>query len=108
MYWAVSFAVLQVQRALRTIFTLFKIRIIIINLLSPLRLHTISSIQIPQSTNRYNSMLPSVYVSPLKLYLATKIDLHGISGSAFFRNHLKVRVSPLKSPVYYKVQCQDV
>ena len=33
-------------------------------LLSPLRLHS-TSIQIPQSTNTYNSMLPSIYVSPL-------------------------------------------
>ena len=68
-------------------------------LLSPLRLHSASSIQIPQSTKRYNSMLPSVYVSPLKLYSATKINLHGVSDSAIFRNHLKVRLSPLKSPV---------
>ena len=66
-------------------------------LLSPLRLHSAPSIQIPQSTNRYNSMLPSVYVSPLKLYSATKINLHGVSD--LFRNHLKVRLSPLKSPV---------
>ena len=42
-------------------------------------------------------MLPSIYVSPLKLYSATKINLHGISGSALFRNHLKVFISPLKS-----------
>ena len=68
-------------------------------LLSPLRLHSASSIQIRQSTNRYNSMLPSVYVSPLKLHSATKINLHGVSDSALFRNHLKVRLSPLKSPV---------
>ena len=68
-------------------------------LLSPLWLHSASSIQIPQSTNRYNSMLPSVYVSPLKLHSATKINLHGVSDSALFRNHLKVRLSPLKSPV---------
>ena len=68
-------------------------------LLSPLRLQSASSIQIPQSTNRYNSMLPSVYVSPLKLHSATKIDLHWVSDSALFRNHLKVRLSPLKSPV---------
>ena len=47
----------------------------------------------------YNSMLPSVYVSPLKLHSATKINLHGVSGSSLFRNHLKVRLSPLKSPV---------
>ena len=68
-------------------------------LLSPLLLHSASSIQIPQSTNKYNSMLPSVYISPLKLRLATKINLHGVSGSFLFRNHLKVRLSPLKSPV---------
>ena len=69
-------------------------------LLSPVQLHSASSIiQIPQSTNRYHSMLPSVYVSPLKLYLAIKVNLHGVSDSALFRNHLKVRLSPLKSPV---------
>ena len=68
-------------------------------LLSSLRLHSASSKQIPQSTNRYNSMLPSVYVSTLKLHSATRINLHGVSDSALFRNHLKVRLSPLKSPV---------
>ena len=67
-------------------------------LLSPLWLHSASSIQILQSTNRYNSMLPSVYVSPLKLHSVT-LNLDGVSDSALFRNHLKVRLSPLKSPV---------
>ena len=62
-------------------------------LLSPLCLHSASSIQIPQSTNRYNSMLPSVYVSPLKLHSVTKINLHGVSDSALFRNHLKKTIS---------------
>ena len=64
---------------------------------SSLRLHPASSIQIPQSTNRYNSMLPSVYVSLLKLHSATKINLHGVSDSALFRNLLKVCLSPLKT-----------
>ena len=68
-------------------------------LLSPLWLHSTSSIQIPQSTYRYNSLLPSVYISSLKLHLVTKINLHGVSDSDLFRNHLKVRLSPLKSPV---------
>ena len=53
--------------------------------------------QIPQSTNRY--MLPSVNVSHLKLHSTTKVNLHGVSNSALFRNHLKVCLSPLKSPV---------
>ena len=73
-------------------------------LLSPLWLHSASSIQIPKSTNRYNSMLPSVYVSPLKLHSATKINLHGVSDSALFRNHLKVRLSALKSPVGVSIE----
>ena len=62
-------------------------------------IHSASSIQIPQSTYRYSSMLPPVYVSPLKLHSATKINLHGVSGSALFRNHIKVRLSPFKSQV---------
>ena len=51
-------------------------------LLSSLRFHSTSSIQIPQSTNRYYSMLSSVYVSPLKLHSATKTNLQGVSDSA--------------------------
>ena len=40
-------------------------------------------------------MLPYIYVSPLKFHLATKINLHEVSDSALFRNHLKVRLSIL-------------
>ena len=43
-----------------------------------------------------DSILPSVYVSPLKLHPAIRINLHGVSDSVLFRNHLKVRLSPLK------------
>ena len=68
-------------------------------ILSPLRLHSASSIRIPQSTNRYNSMLPSVYVSPQNLHWVTRINLHGVSDSVLVRNHLKVCLSLLKSPV---------
>ena len=41
-------------------------------MLSPLWLRSDSSIQIPQSSNRYNSMLPSVYISSLKLHTGPK------------------------------------
>ena len=64
-------------------------------LLSPLQLHSASSIQIPQSTIRFNFMLPFVYVSPLKLHSATKINLYLVSDTALFRNHLKVCLSPV-------------
>ena len=51
-----------------------------------------------KTTRRY-SMLPSVYVSPLKLHSATKINLHGVSVFALLKNYLNVHISPLKSPV---------
>ena len=44
-------------------------------------------------------MLPYVYDSPLKRHSATKINLHGLSGSVLFRNHLKDRISLLRSSV---------
>ena len=40
-----------------------------------------------------------MYVSPPKPYLASKNNLHRISVSCLFRNHLKVCSSRLKSPV---------
>ena len=68
-------------------------------LLSPLWLHSAFSIQIPQSTNIYNSMILSIYVSPLKRHSAIKINLHEVFDSARFINHLKVCLSPLKLTV---------
>ena len=44
--------------------------------------------------------LSYVYVSTLKLHLTTKINLHGVSDSTHFRNHLRVRLSPLKSHIH--------
>ena len=70
-------------------------------LLSPLWLHSASSIQNPHSAIIYNSMLLSVYLSPLKLHSVTKINLHGVSDSTLFGNHLKVPLSPLKSPLLW-------
>ena len=56
-------------------------------------------IKFSRSTNRYNSILPSVETWMTFKLITTKINLHGVSDSALFRNHLKVRLSPLKSPV---------
>ena len=36
--------------------------------ISPIRLISASSLQIPRSTARFNSLLPTVNVSPLKLH----------------------------------------
>ena len=52
----------------------------------------------PEKFKKLLIIEPSVYVSRLKLHSATKINLHRVSESALLRNHLKVRLSPLKSP----------
>ena len=70
--------------------------------ISPLRLHSASSVQIPHSTNRFKSLLPSVKVTPLKLHSASSINLHGASNYNTFRNRLNVRLSPVKSPILWK------
>ena len=88
---------------------------------SPIRLHSASSLQIPRSTARFNSLLPTVNVSPLKLH-SVSINLYGTSNYNIFRNHLRIRLSPIKSPILLKyknpyirnsmyptiVQCQEL
>ena len=64
---------------------------------SPIRLHFTSSLQIPRSTARFNSLLPTVKVSPLKLH-----TVYGASNYNIFSNHLRIRLSPIKSPILLK------
>ena len=61
----------------------------------PIRLHSASSLQIPRSTARFNSLLPTVNVSPLKLHSVSSINLYGASNYNIFRNHLRIRLSPI-------------
>ena len=65
--------------------------------ISPIRLHSASSLQIPRSTARFNSLLPTVKVSLLKLHSVLSINLYGASNYNIFRNHLRIRLSPIKS-----------
>ena len=68
----------------------------------PIRLHSASSLQILRSTARFNTLLPTVNVSPLKLYSVSSINLYGASNYNIFRNHLRIRLSPIKSPILLK------
>ena len=70
--------------------------------ISPVRLHSASSLQTPRSTARFNSLLPTVDVSPLKLHSVSFINLYGASNYNIFRNHLRIRLSPIKSPILLK------
>ena len=61
--------------------------------ISPIRLHSASSLQIPRS---------AVNVSPLKLHSVSSINLYGTSNYNIFSNHLRIRLSPIKSPILLK------
>ena len=70
--------------------------------ISPIRLHSASSLQISRSTARFNSLLPTVNVSPLKLHSVSSINLYGASNYNIFSDHLRIRLSPIKSPILLK------
>ena len=67
--------------------------------ISPLRLHSASSVRIPHSINNFRTMLPSVL--PLNLFSATSV-FSGAGNTNMFKNNLRIRRSPLKSPVLRK------
>ena len=70
--------------------------------ISPLRLHAASSVRIPTSTHSFRTLLPTVRIRPLNLFSASSVDLHGTSNTNVLRNNLRVRLSPIKSPVLRK------
>ena len=63
---------------------------------------TASTVRIPHSTNNFQNLLPTVRVTPLNLFSASTVNLHGASNSNMFRNNLQIRLSPLKSPILRK------
>ena len=70
--------------------------------ISPLRLHAASSVRIPTSTHSFRTLLPTVRMRPLNLFSASSVDLHGASNTNILRNNLRVKLSPIKSPVLLK------
>ena len=68
--------------------------------ISPLRLHAASSVRIPTSTQSFRTLLPTVRIRPLNLFSASSVDLHGASNTNVLHNNLRVRLSPIKSPVF--------
>ena len=70
--------------------------------ISPIRLHSASCLHFPRSTARFNSLLPTVNISPLKLYSILSINLYGAFNYNSFSNHLRIRLSPIKSHILLK------
>ena len=70
--------------------------------ISPLRLDAASSVRIPSSTDSFQTLLHTVRIRPLNLFSASSVDVHGASNINVLRNYLRVRFSPIKSPVLRK------
>ena len=72
---------------------------------SPRRVQTASSVRIPQNIGR--SLLPTINITPLKLSSVSSIRLNGASNCNIFRNSLRIRLSPVKSPIIRKYKNLD-
>lgn len=70
--------------------------------LSPLRLHSASSIQIPQNNSSFLRTKPYVRLTPLNLHSATSFHVPSNNITRIFNNGSKVSVTPLGSPVLRK------
>ena len=70
--------------------------------LTLLRLHSASSVQIPNSINNFQTLIPAQRLRPLNLLSASSVNLHGLANTSMFYNNLQVMLSPLKSPVLRK------
>ena len=70
--------------------------------LTPLRLHSASSLRIPNSINNFRTLIPALRLRPLNLLSASSVNLHGSANTSIFHNNLRVMLSPLKSPVLRK------
>ena len=74
-------------------------------IISPRRVQSASSVRIPQNIGR--SLLPTINITPLKLSSVSSIRLNGASNCNIFRNSLRFRLSPTKSPIIYKYESPD-
>ena len=53
-------------------------------------------------THSFRTLLPTVKIRSLNLFSASSVDLHGATNTNVLRNNLRVRLSPIKSPVLRK------
>ena len=67
--------------------------------IKPIRMHSVSSLQIPKNTTNFSSLQPTVRIRPLNLHSAASVHVPSISINKCFNNGPKVILSPLKSAI---------
>ena len=68
--------------------------------LTALKMHSVSSFQIPQNVTIFSLLQPSVRLQPLNLQSASSFYVPSISINKCFHNGPKVVLSPLKSSIH--------
>ena len=63
--------------------------------LTPLRLHSASSVRIPNSFSNFRTLIPAVRLRPFNLLSASSVNLHGLANTSIFHNNLQVMLSPV-------------
>ena len=76
--------------------------------LTPLRLHSASSVRIPNSINNFRTLIPALRLRPLNLLSASSVNLHGLADTSIFHNNLRVMLSPLKFYVSTLIRSKDL
>ena len=57
--------------------------------LTLLRLHSASSVRIPNSINNFLTLIPAVRLRPLNLLSASSVNLHGLANTSKYSNPFK-------------------
>ena len=70
--------------------------------ISPHRLHSASSVQLPHTTYNFRTVRSSVMIRPLNLFSAASIDFNGAGNTNMFNKNLRVPLSPIESPILRK------
>ena len=73
--------------------------------ISPLRLSSASSVQIPAKLKTFKYLQPYVRLSPISLSSATSVNMTGLQSAQctnLFKNNLKIKLSPIKSHILKK------
>ena len=74
-------------------------------IISPRRVQSASSVRIPKNIDR--SLLHTINITPLKLSSVSSVRLNGASNCNIFHNSLRIRLSPVKSPIIRKYKNPD-
>ena len=75
--------------------------------ISPLRLHSASSVQISHSTSSFRSVMPPVMIRPLDLFFAASVNFNGAGNTNMFNKNIRVRLSPIKPHILRNIQIRS-